>query len=160
MLLSDDLLYEIHKFPFPIQKLLGEEALAVYHWLEQGKALPNLTTIKCHCHFFVRYLLPCCHIFHEHLFGQKLLTDISWHSFQLMFEESGFEIYEHREYVDVPEDEPTQAERDAEHLRVQIGEINERLRNTYFRILEYKGVEGAAQFVGQVEAMVVPLLNL
>jgi hypothetical protein len=77
-----------------------------------------------------------------------------------MFEESGFEIYEHREYVDVPEDEPTQAERDAEHLRVQIGEINERLRNTYFRILEYKGVEGAAQFVSQVEAMVEPLLNL
>jgi hypothetical protein len=56
MLLSDDVIQEIHKFPFPIQKLLGDEALAVNGRLEQGKAPPNLFAAECDCQFFARYL--------------------------------------------------------------------------------------------------------
>ena len=70
VLLDEDILQELHKFPFPIQKLIGNEALAVNDRLEKGKPPPNLLTAECHCRFFVRYLLPCHHVFHEHMFGQ------------------------------------------------------------------------------------------
>jgi hypothetical protein len=160
VLLGDDLLKEIHKFPFPIQKLLGDEALAVNDRLERGKQPPNLVTAECHCRFFSCYMLPCRHIFHEHMFGEKkLLTDIVWCSFQCMFEESGFEVYEHRECVTVSQDNTTQAERDAERLRVRIEEINERVRDTYFSILEGGNIEKSAEFLGRLEETVQPLLK-
>lgn len=160
-LMGDDVLQEIHKFPFPIQKMLGQEALAVNDRLEKGKAPPNLTTAECHCRFFLRYLLPCRHIFHEHMFGRKkLLTALTWRSFQLMFEESGFEVYEHRELVCISENGPTEEEQDIERLRVRVGEINERLRDTYFGILERRGIKETAQFLGRVEATIEPLLEL
>jgi hypothetical protein len=161
MLVSDDVIQEIHKFPFPIQKLLGDEALAVNGRLEQGKAPPNLITAECNCHFFVRYLLPCRHIFHQHMLGQtKLLTVSTWHSFQLMFEESGFEMYAHREYVEIPKVKPTQAEKDVEHLRVRVEELNERLRDKYFSMLERKSVEESTQFVSCLEETLEPLLKM
>jgi hypothetical protein len=160
MLLSDDVIQEIHKFPFPIQKLLGDEALAVNGRLEQGKAPPNLFAAECDCQFFARYLLPCRHIFHQHMFGQtKILTENMWHSFQIMFEESGFEVYEHREHFDTSKVKPTQAERDTEHLRTRVEELNERLRDKYFSILE-RNIEESAQFVGCLEETLEPLLKM
>jgi len=161
VLLDDELLEEIHKFPFPVQKLLGNEALAVNDRLEKSKLPPGLDTAECHCSFFSRYLLPCQHIFHEHMFGKnKLLTDTTWHSFQLMFDECGFEVYEHRERVDTCKNKPTQAERDAEHLRVRVEEVNERLRGAYYKILESEGVEKSAQFIGNLEATIEPLIKM
>ena len=60
----------------------------------------GLTSLDCYCLFRNRYLLPCKHIFHEHMYGSiKLLTDEVWERFQKMFEENGFEIYEHHELV-------------------------------------------------------------
>jgi hypothetical protein len=159
VLLDDDILQEIHKFPFPIQKLLGNEALAVSERLEKGKPPPSLLTAECDCYFFVRYLLPCRHIFHEHMFGQhRLLTDAVWHSFQLMFEETGFEVYEHGERVNVSKDKP-QAEKDAEHLRIRVEEVNERVRDRYFSILESGSIEESAQFIDCLEATIEPLLK-
>ena len=68
--------------------------------IESGKSAPGLTSLDCHCLFRNRYLLPCKHIFHEHMYGNsKLLTTDVWKIFQKMFEESGFEIYESRESV-------------------------------------------------------------
>lgn len=158
--MSDDLLNEIHKFPFPIQKLLGNEAQAVNGRLEKGKPPPDLVTAECHCRFFSCYLLPCRHIFHEHMFGQnKLLTDSVWQFFQHMFQESGYEVYEHRERVTAPQHQQTQAERDAEHLRVRVEEINERVRDKYFSILEAGNIEKSAEFLGHLEATVEPLLK-
>lgn len=160
VLLDEDILQEIHKFPFPIQKLIGNEALAVNDRLEKGKPPPNLLTAECHCRFFARYLLPCRHVFHEHMFGQhKLLTASVWHSFQFMFEEAGFEVYEHGERVNVAKDKPSQAEQVAEHLRVRVEEVNERLRDTYFSILESGNVEESAQFIERLEATIEPLLK-
>lgn len=161
VLLSDELLQEIHKFPFPVQKLLGNEALAVNNRLEKGKPPPGLDTAECHCSFFSRYLLPCCHIFHEHLFGQnKLLTDITWHSFQAMFNECGFEVYEHCERVEACKHKRSQAEKDAEHLRVRVEEVSERLRGAYYNVLENEGVEKTAQFISNIEATIDPLINM
>jgi len=91
---DDDILKEIHKFPFPFQHLIIKEACAVMDRLEKGKGVPDLTSLDCHCLFHHRYLLPCKHIFHEHMYGNKLLTTDIWQMFHKIFEESGFEIYE------------------------------------------------------------------
>ncbi|RHZ76840.1 hypothetical protein Glove_188g37 [Diversispora epigaea] len=92
-------LEEIHKFPFPVQQMLIKEIGAVMDRLEKGKYVPGLTSLECHCLFHNRYLLPCKHIFYEHMYGNQLLTDNAWKKFQGLFEENGFEIYEQRELV-------------------------------------------------------------
>jgi hypothetical protein len=75
--------------------------------INKGKPPPGLTTPECHCPVFHRYLLPCRHIFQEHIFGNnRLLTEgISV--------EAGYEIYEHRELVELAELLQTAATRDA-----------------------------------------------
>ena len=68
--------------------------------IEKGKGVPGLTSLDCYCLFRNRYLLPCKHIFHEHMYcNVKLLTTDTWRMFQKIFEESGFEVYESRELV-------------------------------------------------------------
>jgi hypothetical protein len=97
---DDDIIEEIHKFPFPLQQLLVKEACAVMDRIEKGKGAPGLSSLNCYCLFRNRYLLPCKHIFHEHLYGSvKLLTVDAWKMFQGMFDECGYEIYESRESI-------------------------------------------------------------
>ena len=72
---DNDIIEEIHKFPYPFQRLLVNESSAVMERIEKGKGAPGLTSLNCHCLFRNRYLLPCKHIFHEHMYGNvKLLT--------------------------------------------------------------------------------------
>ena len=107
-----EILDEIHKFPYPVQKLVVEEVLAVEKRLEKGKEPPGLISLDCQCLFFRRYLLPCKHIFHDHIYGtNKLLNSNAWIRFQQMFEDSGFEIYEHRELVEVKNLKKTKEEK-------------------------------------------------
>ncbi|CAG8819394.1 21640_t:CDS:1, partial [Gigaspora rosea] len=73
-----EVLNEIHKFPFPLQRLIAEEVHAVAKRLEEGKCLPNLASAECSCRFFNRYMLPCRHIFHEQLCGANILTPEAW----------------------------------------------------------------------------------
>ncbi|CAB4390823.1 unnamed protein product [Rhizophagus irregularis] len=94
---DDDILEEIKKFPFPFQQLIIKEACAVMNRLEKGKGVPGLSSLDCFCLFHHRYLLPCKHIFHEHMYGNKLLTADVWQMFRATFEENGFEVYESRE---------------------------------------------------------------
>ncbi|RHZ85405.1 hypothetical protein Glove_66g199 [Diversispora epigaea] len=76
---DNDILKEIHKFPLPIQKLIVNKILFVNDRIEKGKELPGLTSLKCHCTFFHKYMFPCKHIFHEQLYGlRKLLTIDAW----------------------------------------------------------------------------------
>jgi hypothetical protein len=94
---NDDILEEIQKFPFLFQQLIIKEACAVINRLEKGKSVPGLTSLNCFCLFCHQYLLLCKHIFHEHMYGNKLLTAEVWKMFCEMFEESGFKVYESRE---------------------------------------------------------------
>ncbi|PKY23332.1 hypothetical protein RhiirB3_387123 [Rhizophagus irregularis] len=72
---DDEILTEIHKFPFPVQQMIIKEYCAVDRRLEKGKTALGLTSLNCYCVFFHRYLLPYRHIFHESLYGDaKLLT--------------------------------------------------------------------------------------
>ena len=128
--------------------------------LAKGKAPPNLSTPECECRFFVHYLLPCRHMFHQHMFGQKLLSDVTWHSFQNMFQESGFEVYEHRERVDRSEEYVTQANQGTECLRVRVEEVNERVRDKYFSIVESGNIKESEQFVDQLEMTMESLLKI
>jgi hypothetical protein len=74
---DDEILHELHKFPFPVQQMLINEICAVEGRLEKGKAAPGLTSLSCNCLFFHKYLLPCRHIFHENMYGTTKLLIIS-----------------------------------------------------------------------------------
>ncbi|CAB4431785.1 unnamed protein product [Rhizophagus irregularis] len=98
------ILHEIHKFPFPVQQMLVNEFNTVQGRIEKGKPTPGLISLNCNCLFFCQFLLPCWHIFYEHIYGNiKLLTVDIWKKFQKMFEKAGFEIYMHRELVEIAE---------------------------------------------------------
>ncbi|RHZ47085.1 hypothetical protein Glove_593g46 [Diversispora epigaea] len=122
---DNSILEEIHKFSFPFQNLIIKEACAVMCRIEKGKGVPSLTSLDCHCLFRNRYLLPCKHIFHEHLYGNKLLTA------DKMFEESGFKVYESRESFIVECGAQTEQQKSAENQRLTVAELTERVRDRY-----------------------------
>ncbi|PKY17854.1 hypothetical protein RhiirB3_430566 [Rhizophagus irregularis] len=136
---DDDILEEIKKFPFPFQQLIIKEACAVMNRLEKGKGVPGLASLDCHCLFRHRYLLPCKHIFHEHMYGNKLLTSDVWQMFHEIFEESGFEI--------------------AEDRRIAVGELTERMRDRYWRVEETGDTERTQSFISMLEATVNPIIS-
>ena len=156
---DNEILEEIHKFPFPIQQMLIKEACAVMDRIEKGKCVPGLTSMECHCLFYNRYLLPCKHIFHEHMYGSLLLTNNTWRKFQELFEESGFEIYEKRELVFVETPVQTEEEKQVENRRHIVNELTERLRNKYWNVEEMGNTEQAEIFVNNLETSLNPIIN-
>jgi len=150
---------EIQKFPYPVQRLIGDEALAVTSRLRKGKAPPGLMTAECYCSFFTTYLVPCRHIFHEDMYGStKLLTAEVWDTFQQLFAENGFEIYQSRELVEVlPPHQEEQRETEARHLA--FNEMLERLRDQYWRVEEAGDADQAVGFINQLETAINPVLN-
>jgi hypothetical protein len=126
--------------------------------LEKGKGAPGLTSLDCHCLFRNRYLLPCRHIFHEHMYGNlKLLTTNVWRMFQGMFEESGFEIYETRETV--IEFMPTEQQKEAENRRLTVAELTERVRDRYWRVEEMGDVMRTEAFISMLETSLNPIIS-
>ncbi|CAB4438152.1 unnamed protein product [Rhizophagus irregularis] len=151
-----DILEEIQKFPFPFQQLIIREACAVMNRLEKGKSMPGLTSLDCFCLFRHRYLLPCKHIFHEHMYGNKLLTTDVWQMFREIFEESGFEVYESREsFIEYVQ---TEQQKNAENRRIAVGELTERMRDRYWRVEEMGDVEKTQSFISMLEASVNPII--
>ena len=138
---DDDILKEIQKFPFPFQQLIIKEACAVMNRLEKGKGVPGL-----------RYLLPCKHIFHEYMYGNKLLTPDVWQMFREIFEESGFEVYESRElFIEYVQ---TEQQKSAEDRRIAVSELTERMRDRYYRVEETGNAEWTQSFISMLEASV------
>ena len=126
--------------------------------LEKGKGAPGLTSLDCHCLFRNRYLLPCRHIFHEHMYGNlKLLTTNVWRMFQGMFEESGFEIYETRETV--IEFMPTEQQKEAKNRRLTVAELTERVRDRYWRVEEMGDVIRTEAFISMLETSLNPIIS-
>jgi hypothetical protein len=156
---DDAILAEIHKFPFPVQRLLADEALAVLSRIEKGKEPPGLIEPECHCRFFTHYLIPCRHIFHEHFHGMtRLLTGHVWQSFQDVFAEAGYSVYERREAVEVPENE-TEEQRQAENLRLRMNEITERFRDLFWKILDRGDHARTVAFLESIQASIEPVLS-
>ncbi|RHZ83977.1 hypothetical protein Glove_86g243 [Diversispora epigaea] len=155
---DNDIIGEIHKFPFSIQHLLVKEACAVMDRIEKGKGTPGLTSLNCYCLFRNRYLLPCKHIFHEHIYGTiKLLTVDAWKGFQEMFEESGYEIYEGRESV--VEFAQTGPQKEAEDRRLTVVELTERVRDKYWSVEEMGDVKKTEAFISMLETSLNPIIS-
>jgi hypothetical protein len=154
---DNDIVEEIHKFPFPIQHLLVKEACAVMNRIEKGKGAPGLTSLNCHCLFRNQYLLPCRHIFHEHIYGStRLLTVNVWKTFQEMFEECGYEIYEGREII--IEFTQTKQLREAEDRRLSVVELTERIRDRYWSVEEMGDVGKTEAFIFMLKASLNPII--
>ncbi|PKY62263.1 hypothetical protein RhiirA4_432418 [Rhizophagus irregularis] len=157
---DDDILQEIHKFPFPVQQMLISEFCAVEGRMEKGKSAPGLTSLHCYCLFFHRYLLPCRHIFHEHAYGvTKLLTSDVWEKFQRMFDEAGFDIYISRGLVDLEVPRMTEAEKATENRRLAVSELMERVRDMYWRVEETGNIEQTGTFIRELKNCIEPVLN-
>lgn len=157
---SYEIFDEIHKFPFPVQQMLATEACAVEKRIKKCKAAPGLMSLSCSCLFYLRYLLPCRHIFHEHMYGTtKLLTTNVWRNFQQMFQECGFEVYTHREIVEIDAPERTEAERASDNRRLAVNELMERTRDVYWKI-EGNGNENQTNaFIGDLRSHLEPILR-
>jgi hypothetical protein len=154
---DDDILEEIQKFPFPFQQLIVKEACAVMNRLEKGKGVPGLSSLDCFCLFRHRYLLPCKHIFHEHMYGNKLLTADVWQMFRETFEENGFEVYESREsFIEYVQ---TERQKSAENRRIAVGELTERMRDRYWLVEEMGDGERTQSFISMLEASVDPIIS-
>src|SRR4051794_13838081 len=125
--------------------------------LEKGKGVPGLTSLDCHCLFRHRYLLPCKHIFHEHMYGNKLLTADVWKMFREIFEESGFEVYDSREsFIEYVQ---TEQQKNAENRRIAMGELTERIRDRYWHVEEMGDAEKMQTFISMLEASVTPIFS-
>ncbi|RHZ77074.1 hypothetical protein Glove_186g2 [Diversispora epigaea] len=94
--IDDNIIEEIHKFPFSLQNLLVKEACAVMDRIEKDKGPPDLTSHNCYC---------------------------------LMFEESGYEIYEGCESI--IEFVEIEKQKETENRRLTVVELTERIRDRY-----------------------------
>ena len=103
--------------------------------IEEGKSAPGLTTLECYYLFRNWYLLPCKHIFHEHMYrDMKLLTTDTWRMFQGMFEENSFEVYKSHELM--IEFVQIEQQKEAENWRLTVAELTERVCDKYWRVEE------------------------
>lgn len=100
--------------PYPLQKRLVDEVKAAKQQLlkeenDDGQYTGNLyygDSKSCECDFCLQYLLPCRHIFFRHLKHEEtdktpLLTSKDCEDYVAMFQEGGYEVYYHKEAVEV-----------------------------------------------------------
>jgi hypothetical protein len=142
--LSETVLEQVHLFPFPVQELIIGEAREMSARIEKGKPPPEMVVPECHCLFFSRYLLPCRHILHSHIFGtdppEKLISIDDWRKFQHMFDETGMEVYRSRTQVEIPMHAETEEERKQNIYRLKANGLLENVRNGFWRAMD-RGIE-------------------
>jgi hypothetical protein len=105
------------------------------------------------CRFYSRYLLPCRHILHAHEYTSPagaLITTNDWKHFQHMFEELGMEVYQTREWVQVPVVVETE-ERKLAAYRLRANELLENLRNEFWKAVDSGKEEGIREYLGDLE---------
>jgi len=153
--LPGTVLEHVHKLPFPAQELIINEARAMSARIEKGKNPPHLLTPECNCLFFSRYLLPCRHILHTHLFGtdppEKLITLEHWLKFQHMFDETGMEVYRSRELVEIPVHVETEEERKQLMYQLQANALLESVRNGFWRAMDRGDDDDIKHFIEDLE---------
>ncbi|CAG8799476.1 1359_t:CDS:2, partial [Racocetra persica] len=66
------------------------------------------------------YILLCHHIFYEQLCGTNILMPEAWGRFQRTFEESGMEVYQTHDIVEVPVVQRSPAEKVAEKSQLKM----------------------------------------
>jgi hypothetical protein len=97
----------------------------VAEWVE----LPY--NVKCDCHFYRRWRLPCRHLFHHH-FTTESLSERHFQEWSHVWEDHGFELYESTESF---RDFPKQAvEPVAMTERLKAREVIEELTSLYYEL--------------------------
>ncbi|RIB06294.1 hypothetical protein C2G38_2217499 [Gigaspora rosea] len=86
------------------------------------------------------------------------MTD-TWRNFQQMFEKSGFDIYMHREVVEVNILERNKAERASESRWLMVNELMERTRDVYWRIEEKGNENQTGAFIRNLKSCLEPILH-
>ena len=76
-----------------------------------------------------------------------------------MFDEVGFDIYMHRELVDLEVPRMTEAEKAIENQRLAVSELTERMRNIYWRVEERGNIEQTGAFINELKDRLKPVLN-
>ena len=148
----------LSKLPYPAQVLVADEIK--YAEEEQGDDFDRVShdsPAQCTCRFFVKYSLPCRHIWGHHLaFGQLRPEDFD--SFAALFEDCGFEVYEgkikdHLECID-----NDRYARQTEAKRLEVRDIFYGLQQRYYD-LEKELDKGDPEEKQQVLASWLQLLN-
>jgi hypothetical protein len=86
----------------------------------------------------------------------KLLTTDVWRIFQKIFEESGFEVYEHHELV--IEFIQTEQQKKAESWKLTVFELTERVCDRYWSVEKGGNVERTKAFISTLEASLNPII--
>jgi hypothetical protein len=86
----------------------------------------------------------------------KLLTTDVWRMFQKIFEESGFEVYKHRELV--IEFIQTEQQKKAKGWKLTVFELTERVCDRYWSVEEGGDVERTKAFIFTLEASLNPII--
>ena len=157
------LLTHIKHFPYTIQTLLVDEALAMNTRIVKGKRPPGLKHPRCGCDFFNKYLLPCRHILHTALFGDlslgknpSFLGDADWMLFQNMLtKKEGLDVYRTRnpvarnghEVVEKTAEEEGKAEVD----RLKMEELLERSQLLYQDLADRSDQRGLEALIADLE---------
>lgn len=89
----------------------------------------------------------------------KLLTPDVWEKFQQMFDEAGFDVYIHRELVNLEVFNITEVEEATENRRLAVNELMERVRDTYWRVEEGGNIERTGAFIRELRGCLEPVLN-
>ncbi len=77
-----------------------------------------------------------------------------------MFDETGFDVYMHRELdLDVPVSRLTEAESAIENRWQSVSELMERMHDTYWRVEEKGNVEQTGMFIKELKDCLEPILN-
>ena len=128
-------------FPYSVQKLISAEESKVNSRIQEGKIAGDFEFINsiyiCFCRFFHRYQLPCRHIFQKDRQTPFLTEDI-WTMYSIKFREKGMEVFE----TPIPNSRNPRetAEVGATEGRVtrvlQVREVNERIRSTFYTLEE------------------------
>ena len=145
---------QLKKLPYPLQQLVATEHAKVEDRILNGKEIPMLEALDCHCTFFKRYFLPCKHMFHKDMCGpEKLLTDDALNSLVEDFEEGGFDVFEKRASVTVVE---TSTEHPCWKIKgkAKVYEYLEMIRNRYFEI---ESMENGETELGELLEKLKPL---
>jgi len=74
-----------------------------------------------------------------------------------MFEENGFEIYEHCELVKIFEQ--TNQQKEAENRKLTINELTERIRDCYWRVEEKGDVKQTKIYIQILETYLDPIIT-
>lgn len=89
---------ELRQLPFSVQKLMVEQLWAARKVIQGGKGMRAFGNepSQCDCLWFRKFQLPCKHVWaREELYGVIQAED--WARLFHIWEESGFEVYEHME---------------------------------------------------------------